>query len=637
MPLRKSGDLQSREARPVPEREPTAPGLLRTRERARARQQKIAERVGAATEELASGIAEAAAAAEELRRAMTQIAAGAEDAAGASQQSLTAATAILGALTEARSRAEEGRRRTEALQTQLAEASGQIGLSVASISGAADRQVASVATTNALQRQADAIGEVTRRITRISDQTSLLALNAAIEAARAGDMGRGFTVVADEVRALAERAETDASDARLLAERIREEAVEVAKAIETAAEVAVREAGRGHDVVAALEDMRRDMVTLADGSRLILVRSMESESAAREVQRGADQVASASEELAAASGEALQAIEQQSTALDQSQLTAQALAEVADDLRGSPSLAQAAGEIGAAAEELSGTVQELSGAAAQIMAAVEQISRGAQAQAAAAQQSSRAMEQIEAGADLARTTAREALDRATSVREMVGESRRAVTRLIEGVELSLQDTRASLTLVAGLEAAGRRIDRIVDAINMVIVQTSMLAVNGSIEAARAGEEGAGFAQVSADIRALARDAFEDAAEIREAVRAIQDHVGNVRRELEQVAAISELEVQKNRAVTAALTLVDSEIEALVAGSRDILGGVDGIATAAREARAGAHRIAAAAEQASSATTQAATAARQQARGAEDLAAAIEEIALLADELHVGQG
>jgi methyl-accepting chemotaxis protein len=94
---------------------------------------KVSERVAAATEELASGLTEASAAAEELRRSMEQIAAGADEAAGASHEQLEAVKSVASNLKVARSEADSARRRTEATQVSLMEAATQITGSVQAI------------------------------------------------------------------------------------------------------------------------------------------------------------------------------------------------------------------------------------------------------------------------------------------------------------------------------------------------------------------------------------------------------------------------------------------------------------------------------------------------------------------------
>ncbi len=601
------------------------------------RQDKAAERVAAATEELASGLTQAAAAAEELRQAMQQIAAGAEEAAGASQEQLAAIKDMVGNLTSARGEADRSRRRTETLQLLLAETSVQINTSVRAIEKNAERQLASVTIMAELEQRAQDIGEISRTVSRISDQTNLLALNAAIEAARAGDHGRGFAVVAEEVRALAETSEKSAQDVQNLAQTIQDQVRGVVQAVAAAADKAAAEARAGVTVIEALDSMRHDMGQVSQGSQDILTAAIEAESAAAEAQRGAEQVAGAAEEQSAGASEAQSAIREQAQSLEQGQTAAENLARLTEQLRAGAADAAAVEQIAATAEELSATIQEMSGAASQIMAAVEQINRGSQQQAAATQQTSVAMVEIEKSAILAKENATLANNRAQAMDTALKDSRAAVEGLIGGVGEALGDTRSSLVMIAGLETLGRRIDKIVDGIALVAVQTSMLAVSGAVEAARAGESGRGFSVVSGDIRGLAREAAESADRVKDTVRSIIDQIGAVRRDLEQILAVAEAEVEKNRGLFGTLDAIGADVTAVGAGGEAILHGAEAIMVAVGQAASGARQIAAAAEEAGAASRQAAVAAQQQAQGAEDLAAAIEEIASLADELKTAHG
>ena len=183
-----------------------------------------------------------------------------------------------------------------------------------------------------------------------------------------------------------------------------------------------------------------------------------------------------------------------------------------------------------------------------------------------------------------------------------------------------------------LEQVSRRIDKIVDAITTVSIQTNMLAVNGAIEAARAGEFGKGFMVVSTDIRNLARDSSENAERIKDLVKSVQDQIVAVRRDLEETATLAATEVEKNKAVTTNLASIETDMGAVLDGNRVISKGAAEILEALQEAKRGVEQIATAATQASQAANQASQAAREQAKGAEERASAVEEIASLADEL-----
>lgn len=223
-------------------------------------------------------------------------------------------------------------------------------------------------------------------------------------------------------------------------------------------------------------------------------------------------------------------------------------------------------------------------------------------------------------------------ERVTNVKNLLIANKKAVEELVQGIGESVTATQTSIKQVKDLEIISRRIDKIVEAITTVSIQTNMLAVNGSIEAARAGEFGKGFVVVSTDIRNLARDSAENADRIKDLVKAVQDQIALVSDDLDEIVKNAINEAQQAQISTANLNRIETDIVEIEASTQEILAAANEIAAAIAQVKKGVEQISAAAQEAEKAASEAASAAEEQSKGAEELAAAIEEIASLADEL-----
>ena len=216
------------------------------------------------------------------------------------------------------------------------------------------------------------------------------------------------------------------------------------------------------------------------------------------------------------------------------------------------------------------------------------------------------------------------------------ESLDAVKGLIDGVAAAAKNAQTVLARIETLDAETTTIVGLVDGLALIAVQTTMLATAGAVEAARAGDVGHGFALVSADIRALARDSVSNADTVKALVATIVAQLGKVRRDVDQALAVSELEIERNQAIEDRLATIVDDASSLRSGADEVAEGAASILAASAQVQTGVAQIAVAAEEASAAAAQAATAARLQSQGTEDLAAAIEEIALLANELQASR-
>ena len=174
---------------------------------------------------------------------------------------------------------------------------------IAAISALSDNIDGASEVVNQLSTDADEIGNVLNVIKAIADQTNLLALNAAIEAARAGEQGRGFAVVADEVRALASRTQQSTEEIQQMIERLQQGASEAVNVMGTSRKQSQDTVTMAATASDSLRTITSSVSTITDMNTQIATAAEEQTTVADEISKNVQQIADIAENSSERAGE----------------------------------------------------------------------------------------------------------------------------------------------------------------------------------------------------------------------------------------------------------------------------------------------------------------------------------------------
>ncbi|MEN0106121.1 MAG: methyl-accepting chemotaxis protein [Pseudomonas sp.] len=256
------------------------------------------------------GVTQIASAAEQLSAVTEQTSSGVNSQKVETDQVATAMHEMTATVQEVARNAEEASEAAKAADSEARNGDRVVGEAVAQIERLASAVGDSTDAMNGLKRESDKIGSVLDVIKSVAQQTNLLALNAAIEAARAGEAGRGFAVVADEVRSLAQRTQQSTEEIEELISGLQSGTQQVANTLENSRDLTnssvelTRRAGESLGsitrTVSAIQAMNQQIATAAEEQTAVAEEINRSVLNVRDV---SEQTAAASEETAASSVE----------------------------------------------------------------------------------------------------------------------------------------------------------------------------------------------------------------------------------------------------------------------------------------------------------------------------------------------
>lgn len=316
------------------------------------------QQMGSATDEISAAMHEVAQASDQSSRGATEVAQGASAQASAislgADQVKRLAASVRGVAYDATGAAQEATRAAEATTA----GAGAVTQTVAGMARIDQAVSESAQVIESLGKSSQQIGIIVKTIGEIADQTNLLALNATIEAARAGEAGRGFAVVADEVRKLAERCTRATHEIGSLIGQIQSQT----EAAVTTMAVGTREVASGAALAEEAGTALSHIQIVVSG---VMGRVQSIGAAAEEMSGSSDEVSKAISDVAAIIEESSAAAEEMSASAEQVSSSVSTISEMTAQQSASAS------ELAASASELADIARSLESAVAKFHVSAE--------------------------------------------------------------------------------------------------------------------------------------------------------------------------------------------------------------------------------------------------------------------------
>ncbi|QEI08314.1 HAMP domain-containing protein [Pigmentiphaga aceris] len=252
---------------------------------------------------LRDGVQEIAGAAEELSAVTEQTSAGVNGQRVETDQVATAMSQMTAAVHDVARNAEQASGAAVNASREASEGNNVVGQAISQIERLATEVENSTAAMAELKRESEKIGSVLDVIKGVAAQTNLLALNAAIEAARAGEAGRGFAVVADEVRSLAQRAHTSTEEIEQLISGLQSGTMLVAGSLESSRTLTDSSVELAQRAGSSLGSITRSVSAIESMNHQIAAAAEQQSSATEGINRSVINVRQISEQTASASDE----------------------------------------------------------------------------------------------------------------------------------------------------------------------------------------------------------------------------------------------------------------------------------------------------------------------------------------------